>query len=193
MISRNTSAVFGLLLGFVLVPPGAGEAEQLDAVVGTSLTDPARVEPGSVEVTVTAVIKESMGVEFTAPLTLDGPKKFGQAAATNLVLANTTRRLDGREDLNTELSTLIAIRGMPNQTFAISLSRTARLGGAGRDSGIAIVTHDAGFTPRIGPGGQTNFIIAARIDLAQNMPVNNYKGMLDVIVSGMLDVVVSHN
>lgn len=193
MISRITSAIFGLLLGLVLVPPGAAEAQQMDAVVTTSQTEPAKVEPGTVQVSVTAIIRESIGVEFTAPLTLDGPKKLGQGAAANLVLANTTRELDGQEDLNTELSAMIAIRGKPNQTFAISVARTTRLHGAKRNSGVAIVTHDAGLTPRVGPEGETEFVITAKINLAQNMPVSNYKGMLEIIVSGMLDVVVSHN
>ena len=193
MISRNARAIFGLLLGFVLVPPGAAGAEQMDAVVTTSLTEPARVEPGTVQVSVTAIIRESMGVEYTAPLTLDAPNKPGQAAATNLVLANTARQFDGRADWNSELSASIAIRGMPNQTFAVSIPGVARLHSARRNTAIAIVTHDAGSTPRVGPGGETKFVIAARIDLAQNMPVSNFKGMLDVIVSGTLDVIVSHN
>lgn len=193
MISRITSAVFGLLLGFVLVPPGASEAEQLDAVVNTGLTEPARVDPGTVEVSVTAIIRESMGVEYTAPLTLDSPKKPGQAAAASLVLASTARQFDGRADRNTELSASIAVRGLPNQAFAVSISRTTRHNGAGRTTAIAIITHDAGSTPRIGPGGEAKFVIAARIELAKNTPVSNYRSMLDVIISGMLDVTVSNN
>ena len=183
MISRNARAVIGLLLGFVLVPLGAVGAEQLDAVVATRLTEPARVEPGTVQVVVTAIIRESMGVEYTAPLTLGAPENPGQAAAANLVLANTAGRLDGGMDQKTGLSASIAIRGMPNQAFAVSLSRTTRLNGARRNTGIAIVTHDAGSTPRVGPAGETKFVIAARIELAQNITVGNYTGTLDVIVS----------
>lgn len=182
MIFRSAKAVFGLLLGLAFVPPGVAGAQQMDAVTIAAQTDPARVESGSVQAVVTAVITESMVVEFPAPLTLGAPKTSGQAAA-KLVFANSAEQPNVRADGNIELSTSIAIRGMPNQAFAVSVPGTTRLDGARHYAGLAVITHDAGSTPRIGPRGDTKFVVAAIIDYAKTMPASSYTGKLDVIVS----------
>ncbi len=180
---RDARALFVLLPGFVLVALGVAGAQQLDAVTIAAQTDPARVETGSVRVPVTAVIKQSMVVEYNSPLTLDTPARPGQAAAPDIVLANTAGRPGGRADRENEISTSIAIRGAPNQAYAVSVTELTRLTGARNDTGFAVVSHDAGSTPRIGPEGDTKFVIVASIDLGENMRAGNYTGTLDLIVS----------
>lgn len=183
MKSSTASAMLCLLFGFVFAPLGAAEAQQQDAVATTNMADTARVDAGTVQVLVTAIIRENIQVEFTAPLTLTAMKKPNQAAAPNVVLVRTAERSDVRKTRNTELSTSILIRGTPNQAFAVTVPETARLVSARNGSEMAIITHDAGESPYIGPQGSMNFVVAANFDLAQNMAINIYTGTLDVIVS----------
>jgi hypothetical protein len=183
MIRRKTATAIAFLLATLAAAPGICRAETRDAQTIYELTDPATGKTGTVRVTATAVISQNMVIEYVTPMNLGTTGIPGGSETLRLIAAS---RAIGRSADNRSpppLSASMAVQGMPNQAFAVSIDQVSR-GADGPDGPvIATFTHNAGQTPHIGPSGDTEFTIGATLRLARNTASRGYSGTLDVIVS----------
>lgn len=181
MIDRKTGTAIALLLAATLA--GIGRADATDALTNYADTDPAAGKTGTAHATATAVIAQNMVIEYVTPMNLDLSVQPGDYENRHRVAAGKAgERASGRRGAPPQSASL-AVQGMPNQVFAVSIYQPRPGADAPDGSGITAFTHDAGQTPHIGSAGGTEFTIGATLRLARNTTRRGYSGALDVIVS----------
>ncbi len=181
MIHHKTATAIAFLLA-AAAAPGIGRAETAAAVANYALTDPASGKTGAVRVTATATVAENMVIEFVTPMNLGISGVPNGTETLRLVAARSGGQAGGRRG-KPPLSASVAVQGLPNQTFAISIEQAGHGANSPEGPVIATFTHNAGKTPHIGPAGDTEFTIGASLRLARNTARRGYNGTLDVIVS----------
>ena len=182
MIRNKSGIAFAFLLAAVAAP-WSGRAETTEAEAKYAVTDPATGKTGTAHAMATAVISENMVIEFVTPMNLKFSAKTGKPAALRLVVAGKADQLLGDRRNTLQRKPTVAVQGLPNQTFAVSIDQVGR-GASGSDSPVvATFTHSAGDTPHIGPRGDTEFMIGATLRLTRNAVRRGYNGTLDLIVS----------
>lgn len=180
MIRHKTATAIAFLLAAASAP-GIGRADPPDAEVNYLLTDP--VTSNRVQVMATAVISENMVIQFVTPMNLGISGEPGATETLRLINTTATTGQARGQRGSPPLSASVAVQGLPNQTFAVSIEQGGR-GANGPDSPmIATFTHDAGKTPYIGPAGNTEFRIGAALRLARSAARLGYSSTLDLIVS----------
>ena len=105
--------------------------------------------------------------------------KPGESQTLRLIAA---RKAGAKHD-PPQLTAAVAVQGLPNQTFAISIDQATRGANGPGDPVVAVFMHNAGQTPHIGPAGGTEFMIGATLRIARNVAYRGYTGTLDLIVS----------
>lgn len=178
----KTGTAIAFLLAAATTSPGVGRAETADALAGYALTDPATGKTGTVQVTATAIVSENMVLEYVTPMNLGISGNPAESASLRLITAGKTSGRRGGARENPPLSTAVSVHGLPNQTFAVSISQAVR-GAKGPGDPVIAITHNAGQTPNIGPAGDTEFVIGATLRIARNTTRRGYSGKLDLIVS----------
>lgn len=180
MIRHKTGT--GIAIVFLLATaPWTGWAETPDAVADYAVSDPATGKAGTAHATITAVISENMVIEFVTPMNLTLSGKPGDSGTLRLATAGrANRQAGGKRDAPPPS---VAVQGLPNQTFAVSIGQTGRNAKGPDGLTIATFTHNAGKTPHIGPAGDTEFLIGATLRLARDTIRRGYSGTLDLIVS----------
>lgn len=183
MIRYKTSITIGFLCAILAAVPGIGRADTADAQANYALTDPANGTSGTVQVMAHAVISQNMVIEYVTPMNLGASGVPVKTKTLHLVTAGNTgeQPLDRRR--SPPLAASVAVQGMPNQTFAVSINEASRKANSRNGFVVATFTHNAGQTPYIGPAGGTEFTIGATLRLAKNTANYGYSGALDVIVS----------
>ena len=175
-----------ILFLFGAIAAGTAHAEfndAADAVTNYAVTDPATGKTGTARATATAVISENMVIQYVTPMNLSISGEPGGPETMRMVAIGNSSERAGKKRSAPPLSASVAVQGMPNQTFGVSIEQ-ATLGANGQDGrAIATFTHNAGKTPYVGPSGDTEFIIVASLRLARNTAHRGYNGTLDVIVS----------
>jgi hypothetical protein len=179
----KTGTAIAFLLAAIVFAPETGRAETADAVVNYALTDPATGKTGTARATATAVISQNMVIEYVTPMNLGTSGETGKAETLRLISASNTTGQAGATRGNPPLTAAVAVQGLPNQTFAVSINQATR--DRNRPGGPMVVTftHSAGQTPHIGPAGNTEFVIGASLRIARNNVRQGYNGTLDVVVS----------
>lgn len=181
MIHHKTATAIAFLLA-VAAAPGIGRAETADASANYALTDPATGKTGTVRVTATAIVAQNMMIEFVTPMNLGFSGELGGTETLRLAAAKPGGQTGSRRG-GPPLSASVAVQGLPNQTFAVSIEQARHGANSPEGPVIATFTHNAGKTPHIGPAGDTEFTIGASLRLARNTVRRGYNGTLDVIVS----------
>jgi len=183
MIRHKSVTAIAFLLVAAAAAPRICWAETGGAQAIYALTDPARGKTGTVRVTATAVISENMMIKYVTPMNLASSGIPRQSESLRLIAASNGSGQPVGKRNTPPLSASVAVQGMPNQAFAVSINQASR-GSNGLDrTVIATFTHNAGQTPHIGPAGDTEFTIGATLHLARNTASRGYSGTLDVIVS----------
>jgi hypothetical protein len=177
----GTAIVF--LLAAAATAPGIGRAETADALAGYALADPATGKTGTARVTATAVISQNMVIEYVTPMNLGLSGKPGESESLRLIAAGKANGRPGRTPGPSPLTAAVAVQGLPNQTFAVSIGQAPGAANGPGGPVAATFTHNAGQTPHIGPAGDTEFVIGATIHIARNTAHRGYSGTLDLIVS----------
>ncbi|MBE9553005.1 MAG: DUF4402 domain-containing protein [Proteobacteria bacterium] len=184
MIRHRTAPSILFLFGAIAAGTAHAEFNDVaDAVANYAVTDPATGKTGTARATATAVISENMVIQYVTPMSLGISGEPGGPETLRLIAANKASGRPEDERSGPPLSASLAVQGLPNQTFAVSIDQATR--GANGSGGpvVATFTHSAGQTPHIGPAGGTEFVIAATLHMARNTARNGYSGALDVIVS----------
>ena len=183
MIRRKTGTAIAFLLAAAFTAPGIGRAQTADASANYALTDPATGKTGSVQVTATAIVTENLAIQYVTPMKLGLSGNPGESATLRMItVGKANGRTAGRRDAQS-YSPSLAVQGLPNQVFAISIEQASRGINGPDGSMIASFTHNAGQTPHIGPAGDTQLMIGATLRLSRNTVRRGYSGTLDVIVS----------
>ena len=184
MIRHKTAPSILFLFGAIAAGTAHAEFNDVaDAVTNYAVTDPATGKTGTARATATAVISENMVIQYVTPMNLGISGEPGEPGTMRLIAIGNSSERAGTRHSAPPLSASVAVQGMPNQTFGVSIGQ-ATLGANGQDGRvIATFTHNAGKTPYVGPSGDTEFIIAASLRLARNTAYRGYNGTLDVIVS----------
>lgn len=180
MKHTKTGTAIALLLATIITAPGIGRGATMDdASENYALTDPATGKTGAAQATATAIISQNMVIEYVTPMNLGISGKPGESQTLRLIAADRAGTKHGARPL----TAAVAVQGLPNQTFAVSIDQAMR---GTNDSGGPVVTtftHNAGQTPHIGPAGDTEFMIGATIRIARNTSHRGYNRTLDLIVS----------
>lgn len=175
----NTATAIAFLLVAAVIAPKIGRAETADAVVNYGLTDPATGKTGTAQATATVDISENLVIEYVTPMNLGISGKPGESQTLRLIAA---RKAGAKHD-PPQLTAAVAVQGLPNQTFAISIDQATRGANGPGDPVVAVFMHNAGQTPHIGPAGDTEFVIGATLRMARNTAHRGYNGTLNLIVS----------
>jgi hypothetical protein len=181
MKDRRLRALATVVIAAFLSVPWGVRADIPDALDRANLADPITADrSGTVQVIVTATIRNSLNVEYVSPMVLEKVDTGNGRASLRLISGekNVNKTIAARP--SPRMTAAVEIQGIPNQTFAISIDQATQFR---PELYVATFSHNAGQTPHVGPAGDTEFSIGVALKLAKSAANYNYSGALDVIVS----------